>query len=163
MDTALDPMGGGVARRCGVIRTGRVQKRTTLLLVRLRYHIITRRGRGDKVTESPLLAEDCQLLAFTGSPQNAEWLDSQFAEELLLAQPEANIQPDQATNFLRQMLDGFDAIRPHLDEVAQKRGEELLDAHRRVRIAARETNVSHRVEPQLPCDVLGVYLYLPQS
>ena len=163
MDTALDPIGGGVARRCGVIRTNRVQKRTTLLLVRLRYHIITRRGRGDKVTESPLLAEDCQLLAFTGSPQNAEWLDSQVAEELLLAQPEANIQPDQATNFLRQMLTGFDTIRPHLNQVAQLRGKELLDAHRRVRIAVRETNVSHRVEPQLPCDVLGVYLYFPTT
>jgi superfamily II DNA or RNA helicase len=170
MDTALDPLstslrsaqdGGGVARRCGVIRTSRVQKRTTLLLVRLRYHIITRRGRGHKVIESPLLAEDCQLLAFTGPPQNAEWLDGKIAEELLLAQPEANIQPDQATHFLRQMLNGFDAIRPHLDEVARQRGEELLDAHRRVRIAAHETNVSHRVEPQLPCDMLGVYIYLP--
>ena len=127
MDTALDPIGGGVARRCGVIRTSRVQKRTTLLLVRLRYHIITRRGRGDKVSESPLLAEDCQLIAFTGSPQNAEWLDNKIAEELLLAEPEANIQPDQATHFLRQMLDGFDAIRPHLDGVAQQRGDKLLD------------------------------------
>lgn len=162
MDTALDPIGGGVARRCGVIRTSRVQKRTTLLLVRLRYHIITRRVRGGKVSESPLLAEDSQLLAFTGSPQTAEWLDTKIAEELLLAQPEANIQPDQATYFLRQMLDGFDAIRPHLDEVARQRGEELLDAHRRVRIAARDSAVSHRVEPQLPCDLLGAYLYLPK-
>ena len=161
MDTALDPIGGGVARRCGVIRTSRVQKRTTLLLVRLRYHIITRRGRGDKVTESPLLAEDCQLLVFTGSPQNAEWLDSKVADELLLAQPEANIQPDQATHFLDQILDGFTAIRPHLDEVAHQRGEELLDAHRRVRIAARHLGIDHRVEPQLPCDVLGAYLFLP--
>jgi len=47
-------------------------------------------------------------------------------------------------------------------EVAQKRGEELLDGHRRVRMAARETNVSHRVEPQLPCDVPGMYLSLPK-
>jgi len=100
---------------------------------------------------------------FTGSPQNAEWLDSQIAEELLRAEPEANIQPDQATHFLRQVLDGFDALRPHLDAVARQRGDELLDAHRRVRIAARETNVSHRVEPQLPCDVLGVYVYLPKG
>ena len=163
MDTALDPIGDGVARRCGVIRTSRVQKRTTLLLVRMRYHIVTRRMRGGKASEAPLLAEDCQLLAFTGSPQNAEWLDSQIAEELLRAEPEANIQPDQATHFLRQVLDGFDALRPHLDAVARQRGDELLDAHRRVRIAARETNVSHRVEPQLPCDVLGVYVYLPKG
>lgn len=163
MDTALDPIGGGVARRCGVIRTSRVQKRTTLLLVRLRYHIITRRGRGEKITESPLLAEDCQLLAFTGSPQNAEWLDSKIADELLQAEPEANIQPDQATHLLRQMLEGFNAIIPHLNEMAGLHAEELLDAHRRVRIAARETNMSHRVEPQLPCDVLGVFAYLPKA
>lgn len=163
MDNALDPMGDGVARRCGVIRTSRVQRRTTLLLIRLRYHIITRRVRGGKVTESPLLAEECQLLAFAGAPHNAEWLDNQAAEELLLAEPEANIQPDQATHFLRQILGGFDALRPHLDAVARQRGDELLEAHRRVRLAARETNVSHRVEPQLPCDVLGVYLYLPKA
>jgi len=162
MDTALDPLGGGIARRCGVIRTQRVERRTTLLLVRLRYHIITRRVRGGQVRESPLLAEDCQLLAFAGSPQNAEWLDSRQAEELLLAQPDANIGADQATHFMRQTLETLDAIRPRLDQVAQQRGEELLDAHRRVRIAARESGVSHRVEPQLPCDVLGVYLYLPK-
>ncbi len=163
MDTALDAIGSGVARRCGVIRTSQVQKRTTLLLVRMRYHIITRRTRAGQVTEVPLLAEDCQLLAFTGSPQNADWLESKAAERLMLAEPEANIQPDQAAHFLRQMLDGFDAVRPHLNEAAQQRGEELLEAHQRVRKAARESGVSYHVEPQLPPDVLGVYLYLPRN
>ena len=45
MDAALDPAGrtgdAGIARRCGVVRTQRVSRRTTLLLVRLRYHIVT--------------------------------------------------------------------------------------------------------------------------
>ena len=35
MDTALDPLGNGVARRAGVIRTSRVSRRTTLLVVTL--------------------------------------------------------------------------------------------------------------------------------
>ncbi len=43
MDTALDAAAGGVARRCGAIRTGAVACRTTLLLVRCRYHIVTQR------------------------------------------------------------------------------------------------------------------------
>ena len=163
MDTALDPIGGGVARRCGVTRTSKVGRRTTLLLLRYRYHIITRRVRGGKVSESPLLAEDCQVVAFAGSPQNAEWLDGKRAEELLLAEAQMNILPDQAAHFLRQILEGFDAVRPHLEEVARRRGEELLQEHRRVRIAAREKGVSHRVEPQLPPDVLGVYVYLPTT
>ncbi len=159
MDTALDALGQGVARRCGVIRTGRVERRTTLLLVRMRYHIITRRG-GE---ETPLLAEDCQLLAFAGSTQNAEWLDSATAEALLDAEPEANINPDQATEFLRKVIDGFDALRPRLNQVAEQRGAELLEAHRRVRMASQAKGVSHRVEAQLPPDVLGIYVYLPKA
>ncbi len=159
MDTALDPIGDAqrVARRCGVMRTSQIQKRTRVLLVRFRYHIIMQRG----AEEEPLLAEDLQVLAFSGSPQNAEWLDASAAEELLQAQPDANVQPDQAINFLQKIITGFDAIRSHLDEVAVQRGQELLEAHRRVRIASRVSGVSHRVEPQLPPDVLGVYVYLP--
>jgi superfamily II DNA or RNA helicase len=157
MDTALDPLGQGVARRCGVIRTSRVARRTTLLLARFRYHIITRRGDEERA----LLAEDCQVLAFAGSPQNAEWLESDAAEKLLEAPPEANITPDQATQFLQKAIDGFDLLRPHLDQVAEARGQELLAAHRRVRIASRAKGISHRVEAQLPPDVLGIYVYLP--
>lgn len=115
------------------------------------------------VQERPLLAEDCQVLAFAGSPQNAEWLPADKAEVLLQAEPEANVSPDQAAHFLRTVLDGFDALRPHLDQSARNRGEELLDAHRLVRTASRAKGGSHRVEPQLPPDVLGIYIYLPKN
>jgi hypothetical protein len=79
----------------------------------------------------------------------------------LEAPPEANITPDQATQFLQKAIDGFDLLRPHLDQVAEARGQELLAAHRRVRIASRAKGISHRVEAQLPPDVLGIYVYLP--
>jgi hypothetical protein len=157
MDTALDPIGEGVARRCGVIRTRAVERRTTVLLLRLRYHIITRRGDA----ETPLLAEDTQLVAFAGPAQSPEWLPAEVAERLLHATPDANVLPDQAAHFLRLVIDGFAALRPKLDEVAEQRGEELLEAHRRVRTAAVAKGVRHRVEPQLPPDVLGIYVYLP--
>ena len=76
LETALDPLSGDAvrypaARRCGAMRTKSVEKRTTLLLVRFRYHIIQITKDGEK----PLLAEDCRLLAFSGSPQNAVWLE----------------------------------------------------------------------------------------
>ncbi|MFI5458111.1 MAG: helicase-related protein [Isosphaerales bacterium] len=158
MDTALDSRAGGLARRAGVIRTGRVQRRTTLLLVRFRYHIITRKGDD----ETPLLAEDCQLLAFAGSPQNAEWLDDDQAVALLDADPEANVPSEQAVDFVRKVVEGYDLISPHLNDVAKRRGEELLKAHRRVRQASRVKGVSQRVEPKLPPDVLGIYVFLPR-
>ena len=88
---------------------------------------------------------------------------SSVAEDLPQAQPDANISPDRATDFLRKVNAGFDALRPHLEEVALKRGEELLEAHRRVRLASHTKGVRHRVEPQLPPDVLGIYVYLPAA
>ena len=157
LNTALDPLLKGVARRCGAIITSKVQTRTTLLLLRYRYYIIaTKEGK-----DIQLLAEDCQTAGFTGSPESATWLDSSKVEELLDAQPEANISPDRASSFILRVIDGYGLIRPKLEELALSRGEELLDAHRRVRTAAQMKGIRYRVEPHLPPDVLGAYVFLP--
>ncbi|RJQ26588.1 ATP-dependent helicase [Candidatus Parcubacteria bacterium] len=158
MDTALESLSSGIGKRCGVIRTSLVERRTTLLLTRLRYHIITKRGSEIR----PLLAEDCQVLAFEGSPQNAAWLDFEVTEKLLkIKTPDANINPDQAKDFLNKIIEGFDYIKPQLEIAAREKGEELLEAHQRVRSSSRQTGISYRVEPHLPPDVIGIYIYLP--
>lgn len=157
MDAALDPLLEGVARRSGVIRTQAVSTRTTLLLLRLRYHLVTMQG--EQTVE--LLAEDCQTVGFTGAPETAQWLTSDAVEALLNAEPAGNIAAPQATQFLQRVLDGFDALSPHLEETAQARGQALLEAHQRVRTAARIKGVRVDVRPHLPPDVLGVYVLLP--
>jgi len=157
MNSALDPLAKGVARRCGAIRTRQVDRRTTLLLVRFRYHLITVREDG----ESPLLAEECQLLGFAGAPDKAEWLEEKEAEKLLLSDPDANVHPDQASQFVSRIIEGFEHLSPKLDQFAQERASVLLNAHRRVRSAARLRGLRHRVEPHLPPDLLGIYVYLP--
>jgi len=40
---------------------------------------------------------------------------------------------------------------------------DLLAAHPRVRRTSKVRNVQHRVEPQLPPDVLGIYVFLPMG
>jgi hypothetical protein len=159
MDTALDPLGKGIARRCGAIRTRQVQRRTTVLLLRVRYHLI----RATADSEIPLLAEDCLTVAFAGAPQEAEWLESGAAEVLLTAVPDGNIAAEQATTFVRRVVEGFDHLRPRLDQIVVERGDALLAAHQRVRSAAKATGVQYRVEPQLPGDVLGVCVFLPAT
>lgn len=164
MNTALDAAeveeGQPRARRAGAIRTTAVQRRTTLLLLRFRYHLITRTGSDER----QLLAEDSLTLAFEGSPENAEWLEPSAAEALLQAEPDENIHPQQAAEFVGRVVEGFDYLAPTLNEIAQQRGEELLAAHIRVREAAYrrgDRRPQHRVEAQLPPDVLGIYVYLP--
>jgi hypothetical protein len=167
MDAALDPLLNGVARRCGAIRTRAVTVRTTLLLARFRYHILTQRvgAYGDTsqraYRHTPLLAEDCRVLGFTGAPDAAKWLAPDDAEALLDARPDANITPQQASDFVRRVADGFDHLREALNAAAEQRGQEVLDAHRRVRAAARLTGVRYAVQPQLPPDVLGIFVLLP--
>jgi hypothetical protein len=157
LESALDPGEKTATRRSGVIRTSAVTRRTTLLLVRIRFAIKSHRsGRAHEA-----LAEDLRLLAFEGAPSNVEWLDEETSEALLAARPEGNVAPGQAESFLRKVIDGFDALLPALDEAANARAEVLLESHLRVREASRAGGRKPAVEPFLPVDVLGIYVYLP--
>jgi len=158
LDTALDSQAGGLAKRSGVVRTAQVARRTTLLMLRLRFHLlVTARGR-----QRPLLAEDCALLAFQGSVIEPQWLDAEAVEDLLAVVPSGNVERGQATYFLRQVVGQLDALRPHLGHAAEGRARQLLEAHRRVRRQAGAAGgASDRVEAQLPPDLLGIYIYLP--
>jgi len=159
MDTTLDPIGGGRAARAGVIRTRAVSTRTTLLLVRYRFHIL-----GSTRDGSPLLAEDVGLLGFESIPAQARWLTPDAAEALLAARPDANILQSEAATFIQRVVDGMPDLEPHLNDSAMLRASELLDAHRRVRQATASRSgagATLRVEPQLPIDVLGIYVYVP--
>ncbi len=159
MDTALDPVAEADrprARRCGAFRTSAVGRRTTLLLVRFRYHLITTTRAGER----QMLAEDSQVIAFEGAPGEHTWIDNTVAEELLSATPDANIHSQQAEQFVGKVVDALDRLMPDLNAYAEQRGQELLEAHQRVRAAAHQQGQT-RVEAQLPPDVLGIYVYLP--
>ncbi|MCA9958870.1 MAG: DEAD/DEAH box helicase, partial [Anaerolineales bacterium] len=157
MDTALDPLLDGVAKRAGAIRTKAVRQATTLLLLRFRYHIVTRK----RDEEVPLLAEECQVVGFAGREEQPHWLPPAATEDLLQATPDANVQPQQAAQFISRAVAQLPVLQPALHDIAEKRGQELLEAHRRVRMAARQTGVRYTVQPQLPPDVLGIYILLP--
>ncbi|MFN8176410.1 MAG: helicase-related protein [bacterium] len=157
LETALDPMAKSPARRCGVVRTKAVTKRTTLLLLRLRFHLVTRSRDG---AERALLAEDQALAGFQGAADRAEWVPAAELQPLLDAQPAGNPVPEADRHLLEEVRLRFDLLVPRLERIASERADELLDAHRRVRKAAQVSLRSLRVEPQPP-DVLGLYVYLP--
>jgi len=163
MDVALDPVlqddgGRPAARRCGVIRTSDVATRTTVLLVRFRYQVVTKRAGSEPLEQ---LAEECLVLGYESSPENARWIDGERLELLLRAEPSGNIAPDIAEKSVRQMLDGRESLVEYLTRVSASRCDALADAHKRVREAARQRGVSYEVRPQGAPDVLGIYVYLP--
>ena len=118
---------------------------------------MTLRAGNDK----SLLAEEVQLLGFTGAPDNARWIDSDEARKLLEAVPAGSILPEQASHSVQRILDGYPHLERRIVEHADLRAAELLESHQRVRQATRMRGIRYRVDPQLPADLLGIYVYLP--
>ncbi|MEV5407538.1 DEAD/DEAH box helicase [Thermopolyspora sp. NPDC052614] len=161
LNAALDPQASGPrpARRCGVVRTTAVATRTTLLLVRYRFHLTLPSRWGER----RLVAEDARLLAFAGAPAGASWLPPDEAARLLDATADDNTDPSFGERTMNRVLDGLPAIEAHLNEYGEHLAAELLASHRRVRSAAGEIVRGVTVTAQQPADILGVYVYLPVS
>lgn len=160
-----DPHRTHTAARCAAIRTTAVTTRTTALLLRLRFHLITPDHR-------PLLAEEQLTVAFTGAPDTAAtddtaWLDDPAITALLDAEPTGNLLPEQARTACARIIDALPALDARLAAIATTRGQALLAAHTRVRAVTHQRNQPTlrlpevRVDPHLPADLLGVYIYLP--
>lgn len=161
LNAALDTQADGnrPARRCGVITTDAVQTRTTLLLVRYRFHLTLPSRTGEK----QVVAEDARLLAFQGSPKNAVWLTQEQAADLLGAEAAGNTDPYFGERTMTRILGQLTDVTGHLEEYGDQLAVDLDTSHRRVREATGEIVRGLRVRAQQPADILGAYVYLPAT
>lgn len=166
LDAALDeqlPHTMRPATRCGMIATHAVDRVTTSLLLRVRTHM-TLPGRDNEHT---FVAEEAKLVAFTGTPSDPTWLSDTQVSDLLVAEPDANVPRDAAVNTMRAVLGSLGVLDSALDDVAREVADELRESHTTVRRAARGDRAGRlrtqglKVEPQLPPDILGVYVFRP--
>jgi hypothetical protein len=141
------------AARSAVVRADAVTRRTTLLLLRIRYLL-------EEAQATPTLAEECVVCAFTGRPGQLSWLDEAHAMELLqAAQPVANVLPAEREAWLAETLGWLPELESELTQIVEARAERLGRAHRRVRKITRTGRL--KVTPQGTPDVLGVYVLMP--
>ncbi|MFF4493560.1 helicase-related protein [Streptomyces sp. NPDC001546] len=161
LNAALDTQADGArpARRCGVITTDAVTTRTTLLLVRYRFHLTLPSRTGDK----QLVAEDARLLAFQGSPKNAVWLTQEQAIALLDATATENTDAYFGERTMTRILGQLPEASDHLAAYGDELAADLDASHRRVRAASGEIVRGLTVTAQKPADILGAYVYLPAA
>lgn len=159
LDQALDP--GQLqphAARCGVTRTDAVSGRTTLMLLRIRFLL-------ERHQTAPVLAEECVVCGYRGMPGQLEWLTEAEALRLLAeAQPRENVALQQRQQMLTAAIQWLTDLEPELECLARERAERLLAAHARVRqvlVGRSDRSGRLRVQPQLPVDVLGLYVLMP--
>lgn len=160
VDTALDPLLDSIAARAGAMITRAVERRTTVLVLRPRYRLLTHRG---KEAAHETLAEDCFTAAFAGSPSAPEWLDAVALDGLLLAQPAGNILPELARERLRSVVDALPDLVAQLEPLIVTRAAGFAEANRRVRSAIRERGWRFEVNPLPRPDILGLYVLLPAA
>ncbi|MFN2134982.1 MAG: helicase-related protein, partial [Candidatus Promineifilaceae bacterium] len=129
VDFAFHPLDGSPpAARSGVIRTSAVSRRTTLLLLRLRYLAY------EKGEDTPTLAEETVTWGYSGWPPDIVPLDLEEAQALLdTAEPTANASPGEKREVLAETLAGWDDLQPDLRRLLNDRAADLQAAHRRVR------------------------------
>jgi len=143
-----------IASRCGFTTTDAVKKRTILLLVRLRHIVATLRSNSQQ------LAEECAVIGFTGSPSHPIWLKPGAAACLLQeAKPVSDAVRAIKEMEIQELLSRLDELNGDLELFARERTQQLSQSHRRVRAITKEGAI--RVNPQLPMDILGVYILQP--
>ncbi|WP_242059266.1 MULTISPECIES: helicase-related protein [Nostoc] len=142
-----------IAARCGFTTTDTVTKRTTLLLLRLRHLL-------NSPKHQSLLAEECAVVGFTGPPSNPIWLTPEDAKSLLeQANPVGDAPLGIKQAEIEELLSKITEIEPDLELFARDRSHSLSQSHRRVRAITQEGQI--QVKPQLPMDILGVYILQP--
>lgn len=160
LNHTLDPTGldhPPIAARCGTIRTEAVNIKTVLFVCRARMTITSGPDR------TPTLAEETFLTAYQDTGHQPNWLTTQQTEQLLTAQPAANLHPNAAKRLLHTTLNNPQLWEQHIKNQTDLKAAALETMHNQVREAGRQTGRKAQVTAHHPTDILGAYIYLPHT
>ena len=168
-EAALEGHQDSPAKRCGAIATGRVECRTVLFLVRLRYLVTI-------PEKAPMLSEEVRVVGFrrtSGDQPGAVWerlTDEESMRLLSDAKPDANLALEEKKRLAQEALNlwpyreaggaEFPLLRA-LEDAFLNRAIELEESHKRIRRSLRLRVKELKVDPQLPPDLLGVLVLEP--
>lgn len=143
--------------RAGAIYTQEVSSKTTVYLLRLRSRLTIRRANQSR----EMLAEEALALAIEGN-SNPRILPKADALQLMKAGVSKNMPTERRNRELETAIRGLEKLKGDFEALAESRSSELLADHRRIREAA-DARGEYQVRPQLPVDVMGVYVLVPAT
>lgn len=156
----LDTLPDGIppVGRIGVWRTDKVEKATTVLLLRLRHQITeTRAGR-----QQVMLVDEALAVAVQGRA-NVSFAVGQEVLDLLESEPLGNLPDHVREREVSSLLASIPELSPQLEAFADERANLLLADHQRVREAAKAgvRQLSAKVSALKPVDVIGAFVLIP--
>jgi len=153
---SLDPIGGNRVARAAVIETKDVSLRKVVLLVRARNLIRERREK------KQIVAEELLLWGWSGLAKKKEFLDTAETERLMRhTVPSGNLSPEASSYHLEEALTELPELGGDLDALALERAVTLAAQHERYRDLTKGKGRFEAVEPALPPDIIGIYVFIP--
>lgn len=143
--------------RAAVVLSSAVQKRTVIYILRAR-HVIE-----DIRIAQHLVAEEVLVYGVRGHERNAI-PDSEVHALMEDPAPAGDLPPDTQKQQFSRELDVLPQLRPLFDALAYRRAEALIEQHERYRKALGKESKGNQfrvVEPVIPLDVLGMYIFVP--
>ena len=157
LEGSLENLHESAASRCGFTVTKSVQQPTVILLLRLRHLLESSRSHEGGVT---LLAEECLVRGFCGTPAQPQWMsEGEILTLLEEVEPAGDLPIERKKASVERLLSRLGDLQANLTEMGRERAGILSESHRRVRAMTKEGQV--KVIPQLPMDILGVYILQP--
>lgn len=149
---------GQFAARAAVMRTADVAEKTVLFQLRVRNVI------AEQPLNKEIVAEEMWLWGFKGEVGNKHYIDKEKALALLMtATPAGNMEEGEKAYWLGEEMEWVaneSQFRAVTDEVALERANHLVESHTKFKKLV-SGSVYKVVEPVLPMDVLGIYIFLP--
>lgn len=149
---------GQYAARAAVMRTTDVSEKTVLFQLRVRNVI------AEQPMNKEIVAEEMWLWGYTGEVGKKQYIDKHEALNLLMtATPSGNMEDGEKAYWLNEEMNWVaneTQFRKITDEVALERANHLVESHTKFKKLV-SGSVYKVVEPVLPMDVLGIYIFLP--
>lgn len=156
-----DTVNGGTlaASRAMVMATDAVQKKTTVMMMRVRSVI-----RDSKDTFRELVGEEMIFLGYRGRIETGDYLTQEECFDLLMnARASKNLDlPYQQTMFDQSVRWTYseDFMHAYTDNIALERAQKLVESFSKYRHYIN-SNTYQVVKPVLPMDVIAVYVFIP--
>lgn len=148
------------AARAAVVKSRNVSERTVIFLLRAR-HVI----KDLKLDGSNMVAEEILTRGYRTVSKSI--LTKEEVSDLMKnPAPAGDLSPEIQQRQLQRELDTIGEKQADFDAFAKERAELLIQEHERYYKALGEKRKSDRfkvVEPVIPLDVLGIYIFVPEA
>ncbi len=147
------------AARAAVVKSKNVSERTVIYLLRAR-HVI----KDLKLDGSNMVAEEILVRGYKGA-ERAVMDKEQVSELMKNPAPAGDLSIEIQQRQLQRELDTLNDRQADFDAYAMERAELLIQEHERYYKVLGDRRKSDRfkvVEPVIPLDVLGIYIFVPE-